>query len=96
MSPSDVLNRSFALYQGHWQHLIGIGLTIWVGVAIVAAILSLLGLIGALLAIIVIFIGGFLMQGAIVTAVDDLQDGRADLSIGETLRAAQPHLPALI
>lgn len=96
MSPSDVLNRSFALYQEHWKHLIGIGLTIWVGVAIVAAILSLLGIVGALLAIIVIFIGGFLMQGAIVTAVDDLQDGRADLSIGETLRAAQPHLLALI
>lgn len=96
MSPSDVLNRSFSLYGEHWQHLIGIGLVIWVSVAIIAAILSLLGIVGALLALIVIFIGGFLMQGAIVTAVDDLQDGRADLSIGDTLRAAQPHLPALI
>lgn len=96
MSPSDVLNRSFALYQGHWKHLIGIGLTIWVVVAIVAAILSLLGIIGALLAAVVLIIGVYLMQGAIVTAVDDLQDGRADLSIGETVRAAQPHLLALI
>ncbi|MGI9540278.1 MAG: hypothetical protein ACR2N6_09025, partial [Miltoncostaeaceae bacterium] len=96
MSPSDVLNRSFALYQGHWQHLIGIGLTIWVGVAIVAAVLSLLGIVGGLLGAIALIIGAYLLQGAIVSAVDDLQDGRIDMSIGETVRAAQPHLLALI
>jgi len=41
-------------------------------------------------------VGTFWVQGALVEAVNDLRDGRADLSIGELFRRAQPLLPALI
>ena len=36
------------------------------------------------------------MQGALVEAVQDVRDGRADRTIGETYQAVSPRLPALI
>jgi hypothetical protein len=41
-----------------------------------------------LVAFVVTLLGYFLVQGALVKAVSDIRDGRADLSIAETLRAA--------
>ena len=41
-------------------------------------------------------VGTFWLQGALVEAVSDLRDGRADLSIGEIYQRTQPLLPALI
>ncbi len=39
--------------------------------------------------------GVFWLQGALVLAVDDVRDGRADLSISETLDRVTPHLTTL-
>ena len=41
-------------------------------------------------------VGTFWLQGALVEAVSDLRDGRADLSIGELYLRTRPLLPALI
>lgn len=41
-------------------------------------------------------IGFFWVQGALVELVRDVRDGRADRTVGETYRAVQPRLPALI
>jgi hypothetical protein len=49
-----------------------------------------------ILSYLVWIVGTFWLQGALVTAVSDLRDGRADLSIGELYRQTQPLLPALI
>ena len=35
-------------------------------------------------------VAGFLLQATLVKAVEDVRDGRADLSFGETLQAARP------
>ena len=50
------------------------------------------GLIAAAIGI----IGYFWVQAALVETVNDVRDGRADRSIGETYRAVQPQLPAVI
>jgi len=41
-------------------------------------------------------VGTFWLQGALVEAVSDLRDGRADLSIEELYRRTRPLLPSLI
>jgi hypothetical protein len=50
------------------------------------------GIIGTVIGI----IGYFWVQGALVELVRDVRDGRADRTIGETYRAVQPRLAALI
>jgi hypothetical protein len=68
-----------------------IAFVIYVVAVIIEAVLTgLLGLFGALLASIVGLIAAFLVQAALVKAVEDVRDGRVDLSLGDTLQAARP------
>ncbi len=61
--------------------------------AVIEAVFTgLLGVVGALLAAVVSIVAGFLLQATLVKAVEDVRDGRADLSFGETLQAALPAL----
>jgi hypothetical protein len=78
------------MYRAHARHLLLIALVIYVVAAVIQVVLSLLGVLGALLAGIVGIIAAFLLQAALVKAVEDVRDGRADLSFGETLQAARP------
>ena len=54
------------------------------------------GLAWGLVAAAIGVIGYFWVQAALVETVHDVRDGRADRSIGETYRAVQPALPAVI
>jgi ABC-type multidrug transport system fused ATPase/permease subunit len=54
------------------------------------------GLLWGLVALAIGVIGYFWVQGALVELVRDVRDGRADRSVGDTFRAVQPRLPALI
>jgi hypothetical protein len=98
VSPTNgVIGEAWELYKRHWQHLFSIAF-------IVYAITSLLGLIlvatltwfGAILAAVISLIAYFWVQGALITAVDDIRDGRADLSIGETFQRVRPRLGSII
>ncbi|HEY6583488.1 MAG TPA: hypothetical protein VIZ29_01460 [Gaiellaceae bacterium] len=98
MSPTQgVIGEAWELYKRHWQHLFSIAF-------IVYAITSLLGLIlvatltwfGAILAAIISLVAYFWVQGALITAVDDIRDGRADLSVGETFQRVRPRLGSII
>jgi hypothetical protein len=53
-------------------------------------------LVWGLVAAAVGVIGYFWVQAALVETVNDVRDGRADRSIGETYRAVQPQLPSAI
>lgn len=94
MSPlTGVLGESWRLYRAHAAHLIGLALCFYLPVAILEAVLGgLLGAAGALLAGVISIVAAFLLQAALVKAVDDVRDGRADLSIGDTVRTAQPFI----
>src|SRR6266487_5410202 len=89
---SGVLKEAWQLYRNHAVHLLTIAFVIYLSAAVIAAILSLAGLFGALLATIVQLIAAFLLQAALVKAVQDVRDGRADLSLGDTVSAAMPYL----
>jgi hypothetical protein len=81
------------MYRAHARHLLTIAFVIYVVAAAVEALLAWsLGWFGALLAGIVGIIAAFLLQAALVKAVEDVRDGRADLSLGDTVRAAWPSI----
>ncbi len=96
MNPlSGVLSEAWEMYKTYAKHLLAIAFVIYVIAAIVAALLSLAGTFGALLGAVVTIVAAFLLQATLVKAVQDVRDGRVDMSIGETVRAATPYLGAV-
>jgi hypothetical protein len=93
MNPlSGVLSEAWQYYRKFAGHLLAIAFVIYVVAAIIAALLGLAGVIGSLLALIVELFAGFLLQATLVKSVQDIRDGRADLSVGETVSAATPYI----
>jgi hypothetical protein len=90
MNPlSGVLDEAWRMYRAHAAHLLTIAFVIYLVAAVIAALLALIGgFFGVLLGSIV----AFLLQAALVKAVQDVRDGRADLSFGETVSAAVPYI----
>jgi uncharacterized membrane protein len=97
MNPtSGVLAEAWALYKAHWRHLVPIALVVYLAVSVLSTLFAVtLGWIGLILALIVSLTGVFLVQGALTHAVEDVRDGRADLSLGETLDAVKPKVGAI-
>jgi hypothetical protein len=96
MNPlSGVLDEAWRMYRAHAWHLMAIAFVIYIVAAVFAALLSLLGVVGTLLGSIVELFAAFLLQATLVKAVQDVRDGRADLTIGETVNAATPYLWAV-
>jgi hypothetical protein len=87
MNPTDgVISEAFDLYKKHFSHLVVIALVIYLAIAVLAFLLVLLlGWVGAVLSAILSIIGAFLVQAALVEAVADIRDGRADMTVSETL-----------
>lgn len=98
MSPTEgVLREAWDLYKRHWQHLLSIAFVVYLAVALASLLLVLLlTWFGAIIASILSLIAAFWVQGALVRAVDDVRDGRADLSLGETFNRVRPQLAAII
>jgi len=94
MNPlSGVLSEAWTLYKRHARHLLTLAFVVYVVASLLEAVLTgLLGVFGALLAAIVSLIAAFLLQAALVKAVDDVRDGTADMSLKDTLNAARPHI----
>ncbi len=79
------------MYRAHAAHLLTIAFVVSFVAALIEALLAgVLGLVGALLAAIVGIVAAFLLQAALVKAVEDVRDGRVDLSLRSTLEAARP------
>jgi MFS family permease len=88
-----VLSEAWALYKRHAAHFILISFAIFLVISVITALLTLaLGTVGALIGLIFSMFGTFLLQAALVKAVQDVRDGRADLSLGQTISAALPFL----
>jgi hypothetical protein len=81
------------MYKAHASHLLTIAFVVYLLTAVIQAVFTgLLGVVGALLAAVISIAAGFVLQATLVKAVEDVRDGRADLSFGETLQAALPAL----
>jgi hypothetical protein len=94
MNPlSGVLDEAWRMYKAHAKHLLAIAFVIYVVAAIITAVLALAGgTIGILLGAFVSVVAAFLLQATLVKAVQDVRDGRADLSIKETVNEATPYI----
>src|SRR5450755_2556524 len=94
MNPlSGVFGEAWRMYRAHALHLIVIAFVIYLAAAVLDGIISLAGgLIVAFLGTIITLLAGFLVQAALVKAVQDIRDGRVDLSWSETVKAATPSL----
>jgi hypothetical protein len=94
MNPlSGVFGEAWRMYRAHALHLIVIAFVIYLAAAVLDGIISLAGgLIVAFLGTIITLLAGFLVQAALVKAVQDIRDGRVDLSWSETVKAAMPSL----
>src|SRR6185369_10860318 len=96
MNPlSGVLGEAWQMYKKFAGHLLAIAFVIYLAAAVIAALLALAGRVGVGLGSLVQIIAAFLLQATLVKAVQDVRDGRVDLSLGETVRAATPYLWAV-
>jgi len=92
----SIIGQAWDMYKAHWRHLLPIALVVYVLISLFALLLAvLLGWFGVVLGSLVGLAGIFWLQGALVVAIDDVRDGRADLSIGETLDRVRPRLNTL-
>jgi hypothetical protein len=98
MSPtSGVIGEAWGIYKAHWRHLLTLSFITYLIVAILTALLALiLTWVGAILGFFISLVAVFWLQAALVKAVEDVRDGRADLSLQETFDAAKPRLGSVI
>ena len=97
MSPlSGVLGEAWTYYKRYAAHFLVIAFVIYVAAGIIAALLGLAGSIGLFLGWIVSVVAAFLVQAALVKAVQDVRDGQVDLNLGETVSAVLPFLGTVI
>jgi MFS family permease len=103
VSVDGVLRESWSLYTRFFTRFFVIAAIVYLIVNLLNALVgSLAGggsgipILLALLTVVVSFVGTFWLQGALVSAVDDVRDGRIDSTVGETFERARPYLGRLI
>ena len=98
MNPTQgVLSEAWGMYKAHWRTLLPIAFVVYIALSLINLLLvSTLTWFGAILGSIVSLVGVFWLQGALVRAVEDVRDGRADLSLGDTFERVRPQLGAII
>jgi hypothetical protein len=96
MQAGAVIGKAWDMYKAHWRHLVPIAFVVYVLISLLILLLGTLGWLGALLGFVASIAGIFWLQGALVLAVDDVRDGRADLSLTQTLDRVMPHLGTLV
>jgi hypothetical protein len=94
MSPlTGVIREAWALYKAHAGHFLLISFAVYVVAAVIDAVLSTFARYpGSFFAGIVNLFFMFLLQAALVKAVQDVRDGRVDLDLRATLSAALPYV----
>ena len=82
MSPlSGVITESWALYKAHARHLISVAFVVFLPIAVVTLLVALVGgFFARTLADLVFLVGLYLLEAALVRAIQDVRDGTANLS----------------
>lgn len=98
MNPlSGIFGEAWELYKAHWRHFFVIALVVFVVLAVIGILLSwLLGWLGVLISAFINIAGTFWLQGALIQAVSDVRDGRADLTTSETFEQVYPKLGTIL
>ena len=97
MSPlTGVLKEAWDLYRRFAGHFLLISFVIYLITAVLVALLSLIGIAGALIGAIISFAATYVVQASLIKAVQDVRDGRVDLDLSQTVRAAGPYILPVI
>jgi hypothetical protein len=97
MSPlTGVLREAWSLYRRFAGHFLVIAFVIYVITAVLVALLSLAGVAGAVIGAIIGFAATYVVQASLIKAVQDVRDGRVDLDLSQTVRAAAPDILPVI
>lgn len=96
MRVGSVIGQAWDLYRSHFRHLITISFVVYLLIALLTLLLiAVLGTLGAFVSAFISLAGVFWLQGALVIAVEDVRDGRVDLSLRDTLERVRPRLNTL-
>src|SRR3954468_2756462 len=102
MTIGGVLSEAWALYKRFFGRFFLTALIVFVVLDLLTGLIETLAgdgwgsqLLWGLLAAVVGIVGYFWVQAALVETVNDVRDGRADRSIGETYAAVRPRLPSV-
>ncbi len=89
MNPlTGVLAEAWGLYRRFAAHFLAIAFVLYFLTAVIVALLTMTaGATGYFVAAIIEFVAAFLVQAAMVKAVQDVRDGQADLSMDATISA---------
>ncbi len=97
MSPlTGVLTEAWYLYRRFAGHFLLISFVIYLITGVLVALLSLAKTPGAIIGYIISFAATYVVQASLIKAVQDVRDGRVDLDLGETVRAAGPYILPVI
>ena len=99
MRIGDVLSEAWGLYKRFFGQFFLTALVVFVVLDLLAALVdrasgdnTSVNLFWALLGALISVVGYFWVQAALIETVNDVRDGRADRSIGETYSAVRPRL----
>ena len=103
MAIGGVLSEAWALYKRFLKEFFLTALVVFLVLDLLSALADTVSgsstgadVFWSLVAAVIGIVGYFWVQAALVELVRDVRDGRADRSVGETYRAVQPRLPAVI
>ena len=97
MQIGDPIGEGLAIYRRFWRHLVAISFVVAVVVSLLALALAAAGGTFAFLAsLLVSIVGTFLITASLTEAVADVRDGRADLTLGETIGRVWPLLGTVV
>jgi hypothetical protein len=93
----NVINETFSIYGANLAPLVGSALVVFIIVGIIAGLLQAAGgLVLAILSSVVLLAGEALYVGFVVKLVEDVRDGRRDMTMSDLFSAAAPSILPLI
>jgi hypothetical protein len=93
----EPIRDGWDIYKRFWQHLLPIALITYLIFSLLTLVFTWIGgFFGGLAGLVIAVAGIFLLQAALVEAVADVRDGRADLTLSETLTRVWPRLGSVV
>jgi hypothetical protein len=97
MSPlTGVLTEAWYLYRRFAGHFLLISFVIYLITGVLVALLSLAKTPGVIIGDVISFAATYVVQASLIKAVQDVRDGRVDLDLSQTVRAAGPFILPVI
>ena len=97
LDTARVFERLFEVYRAQFSLFVPAAIIVYLPVALINGAIVAGGGIGlALVGAVISIVAGFWLQGMVIEAVRDIQDGKRDFTLGGLFRAVMPVLPMLI